>query len=280
MQVRTITALITPFDENGEIDFKSLDQLIQFQIDRKTKGLVLCGSTGEGSLLTREEKLSIFHRAVEVGKGEIQIIANIGGCCTRKSVDLAGDAENLGVDACIAVVPYYVKPTEEGCFVHFSEIAKVGLPLFVYHHPDRTGTKLSFEALARICGIPGVVGLKEASGDLKLAEKLIQEGVLLFSGDDVHCERHLQLGAQGSISVVGNIVPDLWEEFLESKKMDDKLQKLCKALVLETNPQCVKYAVSLSGRCKLHYRLPLMAPTEQNQMKIREALLTVESAWR
>jgi len=280
MQVHTITALITPFDERGEIDFQALDQLIQFQIDRKTEGLVLCGSTGEGCLLTREEKLSVFHRAVELGKGEIQLIANIGGCCTRKSVDLAKDAENLGVDACIATVPYYVKPTEQGCFIHFSEIAKVGLPLFVYHHPGRTGTKLSFEALARIAEIPGVVGLKEASGDLKLAEQLIQKGVPFFSGEDVLCQHHLQLGAQGSISITGNVAPDLWWEFVKSKEMDSRLQKLSEALVLETNPQCIKYAVSLSGRCKLQYRLPLMAPTEESQLKIREALLTVESAWR
>lgn len=276
MQVQSITALITPMNEKGDVDFEALNKLILWQIEQGTHGLVLCGSTGEGSLLTREEKLAIFHRAVELGKGSIQLIANIGGCSTQKSVDLAIDAENLGVDACIAIVPYYVKPTEQGCWIHFSEIAKVGLPLYVYHHPGRTGTKLSIEALLEIVRIEGVSGVKEASGDLALAQELIKEGVSLFSGDDVLCQEHLALGAKGSISIAGNVVPKRWTEFVQTGAMDQELMHLCEALILETNPQCVKYAASLLGKCGPYCRLPLLLPKEEAQAKIKKALQIVE----
>lgn len=274
MQARAITALITPYDERGDIDLEALDRLIAFQLEAKTEGILFCGSTGEGSLLTREEKLAIFHRGVEQAKGATEILASVGSCSTQKSVDLAKDAENLGVDSLLAIVPYYVKPTATGCVRHFEAIAQVGLPLIAYHHPGRTGTRLPLEVLLEIAAIEGVVGIKDCSEDLELVSQLSKEGVRVYSGDDPLCLSQLKQGIYGSISITGNIVPDLWKEAVESHALSLELKKLIEALLLETNPQCVKYAASLLGLCRPDMRLPLHIPLKANRETVTKALQT------
>jgi len=181
----SIVALITPFDEGGRVDFTALEKLIAWHIEEGTDGLVLCGSTGEGSSLSIEEKRAIFETAVKSGKGKITLIAGTGSNQTQESVALTQEAKNIGVDACLAIVPYYLRPTPEGCYRHFAEIAEADLPMIVYHHPGRTGIKLSADALAHICEIPQVIGIKEASGDLSLALEILRKtNKPLFSGDD------------------------------------------------------------------------------------------------
>lgn len=278
----SIVALITPFDSEGYVDFPALEGLIERQIDAGTQGLVLCGSTGEGSSLSRDEKEEIFNMAAKVAKGRILLIGATGTNQTRESIALTEEAKEAGLDGCIAIVPYYSKPTEEGCFRHFASIAEVGLPMIAYHHPGRTGLRLSEESLERICAIEGVVGLKEASGDLNLAQALVRRVKCpLFSGDDSLALPHLAVGFSGSISIIGNVAPSQWKGFIEKALLGDflgareeyeKLYSLVQALVLETNPQCVKYAVSLLGLCSSMVRLPLIEPSEKVQAILHDRL--------
>ncbi|NGX37481.1 MAG: 4-hydroxy-tetrahydrodipicolinate synthase [Chlamydiae bacterium] len=281
----SIVALITPFDNEGKVDLDSLQRLIQWHIEEGTDGLVLCGSTGEGSLLSTEEKCAIFQRAAEVGKGKISLIAGTGTHQTRESRALTEKAKKYGMDSCLIIVPYYLLPTSEGCYQHFAEIAKVDLPMILYHHPGRTGVKLTSDATCRICEIPQVVAIKDASNDLNLAtEILTKTKTPLYSGNDSVALPYFSIGAKGVISIVGNVIPRQWKEFIELAQKNRGREKffelypLCKAMVLETNPQCVKYGVSLLGKCSSKMRLPLMEPQEEVRETIRANLLTAELA--
>lgn len=280
MQPRVITALVTPFDLKYNVDFQSLENLISYQIEAKIDGILFCGTTGEGSLLTFKEKLAIFEKGVKRAKGFTEIIANVGTCSTQKSVDLAKEAKNLGVDSFVAIVPYYIKPSLQGCIQHFKAIAGVGLPLIVYHHPGRTGVRLSQKALMEIAAINGVVGIKDCSGDMDLVEQLAKAGIVVYSGDDLLCISQLEKGAYGSISVTANVVADLWKEAIETQKISGELECLVKTLLLESNPQCVKYASSVLGFCLSKLRLPLVEPSKINQKAIRKSLHSVGLAFR
>jgi len=277
----SIVALITPFDETGKIDFFALKGLLHWHLEEGTDGLVLCGTTGEGSALSKEEKLLIFQMAREIAGGKIPLIASTGNNVTHESVFLTQEAKKMGLDGCLTIVPYYSKPTPEGCFQHFAEISKVGLPMIVYHHPGRTGIKLQAKELKRICEIHSVIGIKDATGDLNLAMELI-DTVPLFSGDDLLALPQFSIGFTGSITITGNVIPKEWKvfvdlalkgDFLAARKAFSSLYDLCQSLVLETNPQCVKYAVSLLEKCQPYMRLPLIPPKEENQSRIQEILL-------
>lgn len=281
----SIVALVTPFNEMGQVDFMALEHLIRWHIEQGTDGLVLCGSTGEGSQLSKNEKSAIFHLATEISGGTIAIIAATGSNQTAESVELTAEAKKCGVDGCIAIVPYYCLPTEEGCFSHFSEIAKVDLPMILYHHPGRTGIKLSARGIARICELPQVVAVKEVSGDFNLALEILSlTQTPLLSGDDTLSLPQFSIGFSGSISIVENVVPMRWKAYVTTALMGDfpkarelflELYPLCKSLVLETNPQCVKYAVSQLGKCLPKMRLPLLEPAIPNQEKIKEQLIAI-----
>ncbi|NGX39199.1 MAG: 4-hydroxy-tetrahydrodipicolinate synthase [Chlamydiae bacterium] len=278
----SIVALITPFDEEGEVDYSALEALLRWHIEEGTEGLLLCGSTGEGAALTKEEKCEIFRLAVHVVGGKVPLIGATGTNVTRESVALTRKAKEIGLDAVIAIVPYYSKPTVEGCIRHFEAIAEIGLPTILYHHPGRTGTKLSIDAITRIGQIPGIIGIKDASGDLAFAQEIIEQGELLFfSGDDSLCLAHMAVGAIGSISVIGNVIPKEWGEFVDEAISGDfhqarekyySLYNLAKTLVLETNPQCVKYAVHLLGKCRVTMRLPLLEPMEETKQIIASSI--------
>jgi len=284
----SFVALVTPFNELEKIDFFAFEQLIRWHIAEGTDGLVVAGCTGEGLSLSFEEKCTLFKTAVAVGKGKIQLIATTGTNQTAESALLTKEAKKIGVDGCMAIVPYCNKPTEEGCWLHFNEIAKVDLPLIVYHHPGRTGVRLSVKGLLQICDIPQVVGIKDSSGDFALFNELLrQTDTPLISGDDHLALAQLSIGLKGVVSVVGNVVPKQWKKFidhaltgdlLEARKDFFDLYELCNAMSLEVNPQCVKFAVSLLGKCEPYMRLPLIEPKIENQQKIRASLRTVELA--
>ncbi len=280
----SIVALVTPFTEHGEIDFPSVDALIEWHIAEGTNAIVLCGTTGESPTLHAEEKEALFKRAARQARGRISLIAGTGTHSTSMSVALTKMAKKEQMDAAIVVVPYYNRPTPEGCIRHYQEISKVELPLIVYHHPGRTGVWLSTETLASIASLPGVVGIKEASGNIEFAEKLIKSTeVPVFCGDDVLTPAMMQKGARGSISIVANLVPKEWKEVCAADvptahALYDELRLLCEAMVLETNPQCVKYALSLMGKCTPRLRLPLIEPREENKARIREAIAPYANA--
>jgi len=278
----SIAAIITPFLENGEVDFIGFRDLVLWQIEEKTDALVVCGTTGEGSTLSHEEQIELLRIAVREAKGSIPIIMGTGTNDTRVSARNTEAAKENGADGCLVIVPYYNKPTFEGCYEHFARIAKVGLPVIVYHHPGRTGIKFSAQQLRDLCLIPQVIGIKDASGDVQLAAEFMTiSSALFFSGDDVLTLPLIALGAKGVISVVANVIPKEWKEFVDSSLQGDyskargvlaKYLPLCNALVLETNPQGVKYAVSLLKRCQPHLRLPLIEPKEGIKEQIARAL--------
>lgn len=283
-----IVALITPFDELGKIDFPALERLLAFHKESKTEGLVLCGCTGEGGTLNSDEKLLIFQTAKKVIGKKMPLIAATGTNSTQESVLLTREAKKIGMDACMAIVPYYVRPTPAGCLAHFKEIAKIGLPIVVYHHPGRTGTKLDAKALSLVFEIPEVIALKDATEDFALAIELIDQ-IPHFTGNDSLALPQLSLGFTGVISVVGNIIPNEWTafihlclegNFIEARKSFFALKGILDAMNLETNPQCVKYAASLQGFCEPTMRLPLVQPSAPTKEIIRDVCPTAELTWQ
>lgn len=276
----SIVALVTPFNALGAIDVECLKDLMYWHLEMGTEGLVLCGSTGEGNSLSKEEKLLVFETAYRIAKGKVSLIAATGSSNTKESVTLTKEAKEIGMDACLVVVPYYLRPTKEGCYQHFAAIAHVGLPMILYHHPGRTGVKLSSKDLQTICNLPNVIGIKDASGDISLAMELVQE-IPHFSGDDSLTLAHISIGFTGAISVIGNIFPKEWKGVIDLALQGNiikarcaffQLYAYCQALALETNPQCVKYALSILGKCNPILRLPLLLPREENQEKIKRLL--------
>ncbi|MBY0529979.1 MAG: 4-hydroxy-tetrahydrodipicolinate synthase [Rhabdochlamydiaceae bacterium] len=273
-----ITALATPFDEEGNVDFSALERLVMWQIEEGIDGIVLCGTTGESPSLSDEEMFEIFRIGMRVAKGRIPIIAGTGSNSTSHAVYLTQRAKEIGVDGCLVVLPYYNRPTPEGCFAHYRKLDEVGLPMIVYHHPGRCGIRLPQNVLKQISELPSVIGIKEASGDLDFTIELIRSTEKpIFASDDSLALAIMAHGGAGVISIVANVIPKEWSEFAhlmregrmnEAKEVYDRVYPLLKALVLETNPQCVKYALSLLGKCSCRMRLPLIEPREENKRLI------------
>jgi 4-hydroxy-tetrahydrodipicolinate synthase len=282
----SIVALVTPFNAQGAVDFKNLSALIEWHVASGTDAIVLCGTTGEAPTLSFEEKVTLFEEGVRAAKGRIPIIAGTGTYDTLQSVQLTREAALVGVAGALIVLPYYSRPTAEGCFLHFQELSKVGLPLIVYHHPGRTGIKLSTSSLARLSELPHVVAIKDATGDVDDALEWMHRGssVPLLCGDDSGVVPWMALGASGVISIIANILPQQWK-ILTSLLLEDRVSEgreffnlyypLVKAMVLETNPQCVKYALSAMGRCSSHLRLPLIQPQESVKQRIASEMANV-----
>ena len=278
----SIVALITPFDEEGNVDFVVFRKLIRFHLKQKTQGIVVCGTTGESVTLSEEEQFDLLKVALEEAKGKLPIIMGTGTNDTKVSILRTIKAKKIGADACLVIVPYYNRPSFDGCFEHFSQIARVGLPMIVYHHPGRTGVKLQTEQLLKICNLDGVIGLKESSGDLNLVAEFIEAcRTPVFSGDDALTIPMVALGAVGVISVAANAIPAKFSElvenclagnFFQARELFHQIFPFCKSLFLDTNPQGIKYAVSLVVGCKYQVRLPLVKSSKEIQDKIKETL--------
>ena len=170
----SIVALVTPFDKEGEIDQRALEALVHWHLEEGTDAIVCYGSTGEASTLSHEEQLHVLKTLVRIAKGKIPVIAGTGSNNTRQAVQNTKDAKACGADGCLVVVPYYNRPTPQGCIAHFQEVAKVGLPMIIYHHPGRTAVKLGAQTLLQICDIQQVVGIEEGSMDLELVLELMK----------------------------------------------------------------------------------------------------------
>lgn len=278
----SIAALVTPFKEDRTIDLKAFEALIEWHIEEKTDSLLVCGSTGEVALLSNEEQTLLIKHAVQVAKKRIPIIAGTGSAQTAATIEKTQKAKALGADACLVIVPYYVKPTEEGCLAHYAAVNQVGLPMIVYHHPGRTGTKLSPQGFAKIAALEHVIGLKEGTVDIGYFLELKRyTSIAMFSGDDVLALPHLACGSQGVCSIVANVLPGLWKEMIdymlkgelkEGKMLFESMYELCRTLVIETNPQGIKYALSLIKKCSPYLRLPLVEPREETKQEIHKAL--------
>jgi len=274
----SMVALVTPFNEDGSLNEKALIDLINWHIDAKTDALVLTGTTGEAPTLLDDEKFRIFEIVISLAKGKTKIIAGTGTYSTKKSVFLTREAKEIGVDAALVIVPYYNKPPIEGLIKHFEEIAKINLPIILYHHPGRTGTKLSIDSFIKLQEIEKIVAIKEASGSLGLAKELIKKTRFdLLCGDDPLIVDMMKLGAKGGISVVANVIPKEFKDitdlclnknFEEAQKILDNHKNFIDSMFLETNPICIKYALSIMKKCKANMRLPLVEPKINNRKVI------------
>ncbi|MBN1914906.1 MAG: 4-hydroxy-tetrahydrodipicolinate synthase [Parachlamydiales bacterium] len=275
-------AVVTPFSENGEIDSCALSELVQWHIEQNTDGIVCCGTTGESPTLSLEEKDEIIRICVKASKGKIKIVAGTGTNDTLTSVQHTRRALELGADGCMAVVPYYNRPTQKGVIEHFRYIASVGLPLIIYNHPGRTGTIIQPQTFGKLEKIPNVVAIKDASGKIETTAEIRKHTSLpIFSGDDALTVFIMELGGVGGISVLANIIPSVCKHIIElcrngdfsrAKEVFQQYKKLNDVLFLETNPQCVKYALSLMRKCHKQMRMPLLEPTVANKHRISEVL--------
>lgn len=282
----SIVSIVTPFTPALKVDFAALRDLVEWQVQEGSDAIVCCGSTGEDPTLTHEEQRDVIKTVVETVKGRIPVIAGTGSNDTRMSILKTREAQECGVDGCLVIVPYYNRPMPEGCLMHFQEVAKIGLPMIVYHHPGRTGVKIPPQFMARISQIPQVVGIKETTGDVDYSLELRRwTSTPILSGDDTLALPMMSIGAVGVISIVANIIPRQWKEYIsiisdgdlfKARELCDRLYPLAKSMVHEINPQCVKYALGVLGKCQPLLRLPLIEPQETTKQLIRAELEQLE----
>ncbi len=282
------TAIITPFTDSGAIDEKSYAELIQKQINAGVSGIVPCGTTGESPTLTHNEHDHMIEMTIDLVGGQIPVIAGTGSNSTAEAVRLSQHAMKAGADVVMLVNPYYNKPTQEGLFLHFREIANsIDIPCIVYNIKGRTGVNVETDTLLRLVdACPNLIGVKEASGDLDQMKAVISrtpDNFNVLSGDDNLVLKLIEMGGNGVVSVASNIVPGkmvsmvkaaLNGDFESAKGMDYELSILFKALFLETNPIPIKAAMAMIGLCKETYRLP-MCPlsSESHRQRLRETLI-------
>ena len=277
------TALITPF-RNGDVDFTALGALIDAQIDAGIDALVVLGTTGEASTLTERERSEVIRfAAVRVG-GRIPLIAGTGTNDTVRTVRYTREARAMGADAALVVTPYYNKGTREGIVSHYREAAAVGIPVIVYNVPSRTGVRLTPDDYTALAELDGIVGIKEAGGELSVAAMTAlrtRHKLALYSGNDSETLPFLSLGGDGVISVLSNLFPHevhlMCRRFLEgdsdgARTLFYRYLPLVELLFAEPNPVCVKYAMSLHAGLSPELRLPLTEPTRHTQNLLCRAL--------
>ena len=283
---RLITAMVTPFDKKGEVDYDQAKKLALALIKSGSEGLVLAGTTGESpTLLHKEEEIPLFQEVKKAVGNKGSIIANTGSNSTAEAVESTQDAEKIGVDACLLVVPYYNKPTQEGLYQHFKTIAEsTKLPCILYNLPIRTITNMSAVTTIRLSKIPNIIGIKEGSGDLIQVAKIIQgakKGFLVWSGDDGDTLPMLSIGGHGVISVASHLAGKQMHDMIYSFVNGDtrkaaeihmQLLPLFTSLFLVSNPQPVKYALNKIGFNVGEPRLPLVEPDAVTAALIDEAL--------
>jgi len=282
---RLITAMVTPFTEEGMVDYEQTKKLSQALLKSGSEGLVISGTTGESPALSHEEKLRLFAEVkAAVGKRGA-VIAGTGSNNTAQSLELTKEAEKIGVDACLLVVPYYNKPTQEGLYQHFKAIAQgTSLPCILYNVPARTVTSLSADTTIRLSHIDNIIGVKEASSNLEQITKIISEarkGFLVWSGNDSDTFPILALGGYGIISVASHLVGKQIKEMIDNAtagkiekaaSIHRRLLPLIDALFIVSNPIPVKYALNHIGFHVGKPRLPLTEPDEKTATIIRETL--------
>ena len=282
---RLLTAMVTPFNKEGAVDYEQAKKLALALLNSGSEGLVVVGTTGESPTLIREEELRLFAEVKSAVGEQGTIIAGTGSNSTAEAVEATKEAEKIGVDACLLVVPYYNKPTQEGLYQHFKTIAdSTSLPCILYNVPSRTVTSLSADTVIKLSRIDNIIGVKEASGNLGQISKIIseaREGFLVWSGNDSDTLPILALGGYGVISVashlVGNQIKEMIDSFTSGKmekaaSIHRHLLPLIDALFVISNPIPVKYALNHIGFYVGKPRLPLTEPDEKSAALIREAL--------
>ena len=270
----SIVAIVTPMFDDGRIDFVSLQRLCDWHIEQGTHGIVIVGTSGESPTVNFEEHCELIRVAVEHVKGRIPVIAGTGGNSTLEAIELTAYAKQVGANASLQVVPYYNNPTQEGMFLHFQKIAQeVDLPIILYNVPGRTVADMSNDTILRLAKVPGIIGLKDATGNLERASVLLaglkaqgSSNFAVFSGDDLTAIFLMLMGGHGNISVTANVAPNLMSKLCEAavlgqletaREIQFQLLSLHQLMFIEPNPIPVKWALHEMGMIAPGIRLPL-----------------------
>lgn len=284
-------AIVTPFDTNNEIDYKSFEKLLEFHFENGTDAIVVCGTTGESATLSDEEKISLIEFAVKKSAGKIPIIAGTGSNNTNHAKKLTMRAKEIGADACLVVTPYYNKTTQQGLIEHYAEISKVGLPIIIYNVPSRTGLNILPDTYKNLLQLENIVAVKEASGNISQVAEISmltqnEKNFSLYSGNDDQIVPTLSLGGDGVISVLANIFPkqvhDMCQKYFsgdvkESLNLQLKFIPLIKNLFCEVNPIPIKAAMNIMGFEVGECRLPLTKMSNENYKNLVESLKQLNS---
>lgn len=284
----SITALITPMNRDGSLDFTSFENLVNWQIEEGTSALCAMGTTGESPTLSHAEHHAVVERTIKVSGGRVPVIAGAGSNSTSEAVDLAKHAEQAGASAALVVTPYYNKPTQEGLYRHFMAIADaISIPVVLYNIPGRSVVDISVETMARLAKHANIIGVKDATANLLRplqVRRAVTKRFNQLSGEDGTAVAFLGAGGDGCISVTSNVAPSLcasiqkaWQEGRAGDAIaaQDKLLPLHDALFCESNPGPVKYAASLLGLAGETTRLPLAPLSESSRQMVRAALVDV-----
>ncbi|MFA5316842.1 MAG: 4-hydroxy-tetrahydrodipicolinate synthase [Dehalococcoidales bacterium] len=282
---RLITAMVTPFDEEGKVDYAQARKLASALLDSGSDGLLVVGTTGESPTLSWDEEFRLFQEIKQVTEGRGTLVAGTGSNSTEEALEATKKAAKMGVDACLLVVPYYNKPSQEGLYQHFKTIAEgAGLPCIMYNVPSRTVTNLASETVVRLSKVDNIIGVKEASANLSQIADIInrsQEGFLVWSGNDSDTFPIMTLGGYGVISVASHLVGKQIKTMIDSLLAGDisraarihiDLLPLVDSLFLVSNPCPLKYAMNQVGFRVGKPRLPLVEPDEKTAAVIRETL--------
>ena len=279
-------ALVTPFHQDGSVNYEKLTEILEEQIAGGTDAIVICGTTGESSTMTHEEHLEVIRYTCEKVAGRIPVIAGTGSNCTREAIDMSRGAEEVGADGLLLVTPYYNKATQKGLIAHYTAIAEsVRIPILLYHIPGRTGVTMQPETIVKLCReVPNIVGVKEASGNISAISTMmaLADGCVdLYSGNDDQIVPLLSLGGKGVISVLSNVAPrqahDICRYYFEgdvktSAKMQLEAIPLVKQLFCEVNPIPVKAAMNLQGKGVGPLRMPLTEMEPEHKEALAAAM--------
>ena len=280
-----MVALVTPMADDGAIDEKALEGLIEFHIDNGTDAIVAVGTTGESATLDEEEHCFVIRRSVDIVKGRIPVIAGTGSNSTREAIELTQCAKEAGADACLLVTPYYNKPTQEGLYLHHKAVAEaVAIPQILYNVPGRTAVDMQPATVARLAKIDNIIAIKEATGDIRRAETIMAEcgpDFDVYSGDDESAMALMLAGGHGVISVTANVAPKLMHEMCvaalagereQAKAINEQLILLHQNLFLEANPIPVKWALKEMGLIGPGIRLPMTELSSIHHDAVRKAM--------
>jgi 4-hydroxy-tetrahydrodipicolinate synthase len=281
----SLVAIVTPMHEDGSLDLARFRHLIDWHVAEGTDGIVVVGTTGESPTVDFDEHKDLIRIAVQHSHGRIPIIAGTGGNSTAEAIELTESAKKAGATACLSVVPYYNKPTQEGLYLHFRKIAEtVDLPMILYNVPGRTVADLQTDTVLRLAQVPGIIGIKEATANIERNSDLIRRAprnFAIYSGDDATCLALILLGGHGVISVTANVAPKLMHQMCaaalvgdvkKARELNFKLLPLHQKLFVEANPIPVKWAMAEMGLIERGLRLPLSPLAERFHDTVREAL--------
>lgn len=281
----SIVALVTPMTADGAVDETSLKKLVEFHIEQGSDALVAVGTTGESATLDEDEHCRVIEIVMAAAAGRIPVIAGTGANCTREAIRLTGRARNLGVAGCLLVTPYYNKPTQEGLYLHYRAVAEaVDTPVILYNVPGRTACDMLPETVGRLAKVPGIVGIKEATGKLERLQQIREltgDDFAIYTGDDASSRQFCLAGGNGSITVTGNVAPRMLRDMLAAamqgdnvtaERLDAGLAALHQSLFIQSNPIPVKWALAEMGLISKGIRLPLTWLSDDCVDNVRAAM--------